>query len=183
MFDWWHTIVFFCRAESVDHHFHLSRRVGRALCNVVRLRVGPFLEGVNPASIGSIRSTVVPADVYQTSLVVIQLLYLFTMLSIKLSILSLYLRLFGVSDRFRWATYVTAAMIVLCYVALVVVAILSTISLHFIVVPIKSAKISAVSNLVTDAFVLFLPLRMVLRLKVGWPTKAKLIGLFLLGLL
>lgn len=124
-----------------------------------------------------------PADKYQAAVLVVQLLYLFTMFLVKMSILFLYHRLFGVSQRFRYVIYGTIVVYVLLYIALIICAVLSSSMANWYLVPRISALISGVSNLITDVIVLFLPARMVWRLKVDWQTKAKLIALFGLGLL
>lgn len=129
------------------------------------------------------RQAVIPADQYQTAPSLIQYLYLLTMLSVKLSILFLYLRLFGVSNRFRLVVYGAIGLIIIWYIGLIIVSVISSSATNFIIEPKQSAYVSGISNLLTDVIVLFLPMRMVWRLKVSWQTKVKLIGLFLLGLL
>ena len=123
------------------------------------------------------------ADTDQTTLLEFQLLYLCTMASIKLSILFLYLRLFGVSKWFRITAYGAIAMIALWFIACLIVAILSSQPLDSIIVPKWSAVGSGVSNVATDLVVWCLPLYMVWRLKANRQTKIKLVFLFGLGLL
>lgn len=125
-----------------------------------------------------------PVDRYQTSLLQIQLLYVSTMGAIKLSILFLYLRLFGVSKRFRYALFGAVAIIVAWFCACVALAVLASwIAIDNSLNPQDSAIASGVTSLVTDLFVLCFPLRMVWRLKTNSQTKAKLISVFLLGIL
>lgn len=124
-----------------------------------------------------------PVDTYQVFLLQLQLLYACTMGLIKLSILFLYLRLFGVSKRFRYAVFGAVALIVGWFGACVALAILSSWVGGQAILPLTSAIASGVTNVVTDLFVLCFPLRMVWRLKTNRQTKIKLISLFLLGLL
>lgn len=124
------------------------------------------------------------ADSDQVCLIELQILYLCTMGSIKVSILLLYHRVFGVSRRFRFAIFGALAMTACWFIALVILTVLSSGLLDgYQLVPETSAKIGAISNLGTDLIILFLPIRMVWRLEMKWQTKVKLIGLFLLGLL
>ena len=104
--------------------------------------------------------------------------------SIKLSILFLYLRLFGVSKRFRYALYGAVAIIVAWFGTCVTLAIMASWAVASnSLTPQDSAVASGVTSLVTDVLVLCFPLRMVWRLKTNRQTKVKLITLFLLGLL
>lgn len=123
------------------------------------------------------------ADANQIALLEIQLVYLDTMASIKLSILFLYLRLFGVSKRFRMTAYGAIGLIVLWFIACLLLAFLSSNLLHTVIFPQHSAFGSGVSNVATDLVVLCLPLQMVWRLKANRRTKIKLVGIFGLGLL
>ena len=123
-------------------------------------------------------------DRSQVALLEIQLLYICTMGSIKLSILFLYLRLFGVSKRFRYALYGAVAIIVAWFGTCVTLAIMASWAVASnSLTPQDSAVASGVTSLVTDVLVLCFPLRMVWRLKTNRQTKVKLITLFLLGLL
>lgn len=120
---------------------------------------------------------------HQVCLTEIQILYLCTMASIKISILILYLRIFGVSRRFRFAIFGGIVLIACWFIALVIVAILSSVAVYLALIPQISVIISGATNLGTDVIVLFFPIRMVWRLEMKIRTKLKLIGLFLLGLL
>lgn len=105
------------------------------------------------------------------------------MASIKVSILLLYHRIFGVSRRFRFAIWGALVLIACWFIALIIMAILSSDAFQYTLIPQISAITSAVTNLGTDLIVLFFPVRMVWRLEMNVRTKVKLIGLFLLGLL
>lgn len=125
-----------------------------------------------------------PADnSHQVCLLEIQVLYICTMASIKISVLLLYRRIFGVNRRFRLAVFGGLVLIACWFIALVIVAFLSSDVLYYVLAPQTSVVISGTTNVATDVIVLLFPIRMVWQLEMKMRTKLKLIGLFLLGLL
>lgn len=128
---------------------------------------------------------------FAKSLVATQVLYYCAQTLIKISLLLLYHRLFGVDKQFRLALFVAGALIVMWWIA-------SFWDTIFQCVPaqaswdksIKNAKCQSIrgaalgtgiSNLILDVAFLLLPVPMIWRLHVSKRIKVSLTGIFLLG--
>ena len=105
------------------------------------------------------------------------------MASIKISVLLLYRRIFGVNRRFRLAVIGGLVLIACWFITLVIIVFLSSKLVYYALAPQTSVVISGTTNLATDVIVVLFPIRMVWQLEMKMRTKLKLIGLFLLGLL
>jgi hypothetical protein len=111
-----------------------------------------------------------------------QLEYLITMLFVKASLLILYRRIFGVSDRFRMVINVTVVIIAIWFMGCLVLTIISVERLD-IVEEEYVVMINGITSSLTDLLILCLPLPMVWRLHARLQTKIKLFFFFSLGTL
>ena len=131
------------------------------------------------------------ADGLTQTLVATQLLYYCAQTTIKLAILLLYNRVFGVNRKFRMALYVYGALVVMWWVA----SFLDTI---FMCTPVQAswdksiqnarcqnirnaALATGVSNLILDIMILAMPLPVIWGLQASKRVKVSLTFIFLLG--
>lgn len=118
-----------------------------------------------------------------------QLIYTATILSVKLSILTYYVRIFQIRP-FRIAVYAVGSLVVVWAITVWFISIFSCRPINgFWDTSVKSSCVSnkefyvgnAVPNICTDVMILILPLRMVWGLQTTRMQKVTLSGIFLLG--
>lgn len=121
--------------------------------------------------------------------------YPITITAIKTSILLFYLRLFGARTWFRYATYVTEAVVISWCTATVFAAVFHCKPIHvsWSIDPIEFMEhcndtnayliATSVINVILDFWILALPLSIVWTLQMSSKSKVSLSGIFLLGAL
>ena len=129
---------------------------------------------------------------YQKSFIAVQIMYFVTSVLVKISILLLYRRIFGVSQNFTRAVYATLSLVVAYFVVCVCLTFFGCHPVSYFwdktqegecFDEVEFFKWNGVTNLLLDVIALALPLPMVWNLQLRTKQKLVLSGIFLLGFL